>query len=437
MRTPPNTPPAVVRWEDENLVPETRRYKLITPLFGGGVEPGEADPITVVRATEVRGHLRFWWRATRGGQFNRDLAAMKAAEEQIWGSAAAPGKPGPSKVAITAIGENKGRPDRPFEVVANREGKPTVRSREDSAAHPYAAFPLQPEQGQARFGMETRAVQADVAFTLEVVFPKEHETDIMAAIWAWETFGGIGARTRRGFGALRCTQRNGVAVNHPTSADANSWIAEQLKYHVVTGDWPEGVPHLTTKEASYRITGQGSPVQVWRGLIDKLTEFRQVPRGRRPPPKGSNRPGRSYWPEAEAIRKLTAQRSSKHQPLDLQVDRFPRAKFGLPIIFHFKDMNRQYHEDPRSDPADTTLQGRGTIDRLASPLILRPLATGNDQAVGLAAILIGCQAPPGGIILRTKRRDHNVEADIDDHEASKIRPLNGNLDVLQAFLNTL
>ena len=34
----------------------------------------------------MRGQLRFWWRATRGGRFNGDMAAMRLAEDQLWGS---------------------------------------------------------------------------------------------------------------------------------------------------------------------------------------------------------------------------------------------------------------------------------------------------------------------------------------------------------------
>ncbi len=437
MRTQPKPPPAVNKRQNDDLITETRRYKLITPLFGGGVTPGEADPITVVRATEVRGHLRFWWRATRGGQFNEDLSAMKAAEEQIWGSAGARGKPGPSKIAVIVAKETEGRPDRPFEVVANNRGGATIRPRNGSVVHPYAGFPLQPEQGQARIGMETKSVQADIMFTLTVLFPEQYKTEVMAALWAWETFGGLGARTRRGFGALHCTHRNGIAVSPTNSTHVHSWIADQLKQHVVTGEWPVGVPHLSI-ETNYRVVGQGDPLKVWRDLIEKLKAFRQDPQGRRPGTKETQwRPGRSHWPEAEEIRRLTGQRHAKHQPLGSAIHQFPRAKFGLPIIFHFKDMNRHNPNDRRSDPADTTLQGRGTIDRLASPLILRPLATANDQAVGLAAILIGCEAPPGGIILKTKYRDHDVEATINEDDASKVRPLNGETDVLQAFLNTL
>src|SRR5579885_1443792 len=60
-----------------------RKYKLITPLFGGGVSPMECDPVTIIRGSEIRAHLRFWWRATRGGGYNGDLSEMKKAEAKI------------------------------------------------------------------------------------------------------------------------------------------------------------------------------------------------------------------------------------------------------------------------------------------------------------------------------------------------------------------
>ena len=85
---------------DPNTITQTRTYKLITPLFGGGAETQKPDAITTVRATEVRGHLRFWWRATHGGMFDGDLKKMKEAEENIWGSAAGEKKSGHSSIKI-------------------------------------------------------------------------------------------------------------------------------------------------------------------------------------------------------------------------------------------------------------------------------------------------------------------------------------------------
>jgi CRISPR-associated protein Cmr1 len=115
------------------------------------------------------------------------------------------------------------------------------------------------------------------------------------------------------------------------------------------------------------------------------------------------------------------------------VRKFPRAAFGLPIVFHFKD-------EKIGDPYDTILQGRD-YERLASPLILRPLACA-DGAVGLAVILegTGVAVLPDGLILRKKEEadiSWPVEATIEAHEAQKIPPLDGIPDVLQAFLKEL
>ncbi len=79
-------------------------------------------------------------------------------------------------------------------------------------------------------------------------------------------------------------------------------------------------------------------------------------------------PGRSYWPEADTIRKLTKKSKPSHKQPVTTVDAFPRAVFGMPIIFDFNDRTK-------TDPPKTTLLP--VVDgkkkgRLASALILRP-----------------------------------------------------------------
>jgi len=49
----------------ENVIPhpgfETKSYyiQVITPIFGGGTEAGVNDPVTLIRPSSIRGHLRF------------------------------------------------------------------------------------------------------------------------------------------------------------------------------------------------------------------------------------------------------------------------------------------------------------------------------------------------------------------------------------------
>ncbi len=415
MRTLDSSPPDVIK-RPSDLIPETRRYKVITPLYGGGVKPGEADPITVVRASEVRGHLRFWWRATRGGQFNGNLEAMKRREEEVWGSAAAEGRPGPSRLTI--------------EVQAHRRGSDLKTVNENPIGDPrspysYVAFPLRAEEGKP-----AGKVVQDVEFGITLRYPAADKAEVAAALWAWQTFGGIGARTRRGFGALQCVEIDGSAVTPPTVATIQNVVQEGLNDHVVKGTWPKDVPHLIKEFRISPREGTGDPMMAWKHLFDKLKHFRQARFN-----DSRGKPfGRSKWPEADAIRHITGESAQKHAQRRLTFDKFPRARFGLPIIFQFKDTNLK-----PPDPDPTTLQGR-EHDRLASPLILRPLACAGERAVGLAAILDAPTRPPGGWLLKGPYGEFNVEASLTSGEAPDIEPLRaakGGTDVLQAFLNTL
>ena len=61
------------------------------------------------------------------------------------------------------------------------------------------SFPLQPNRDELQMREPPIPdVWKDVHFTLTIVYPKAKSKEVEAALWAWETFGGIGARTRRG-----------------------------------------------------------------------------------------------------------------------------------------------------------------------------------------------------------------------------------------------
>jgi CRISPR-associated protein Cmr1 len=102
-----------------------------------------------------------------------------------------------------------------------------------------------------------------------------------------------------------------------------------------------------------------------------------------------------------------------------------------------------HHESGLRDQ-HISLEGKGDIDRLASPLILRPLSC-SDGAVGLAAILEwepmdkkdGGFSPPGGLELKSPKRNFPVESKLTASEAAQIPPMGKVSDVLQAFLDFL
>ena len=111
-------------------------------------------------------------------------------------------------------------------------------------------------------------------------------------------------------------------------------------------------------------------------------------------------------------------------------EKFPRAAFGLPIIFHFKD------ED---DPEYTTLKEDGEKKyRFASPLILRPFLCRDNWAVGLALLLDGSRVDYNNLMLEEQDgTTHLVQGMLTVQEAKNIPVLDGKTDVLQAFMNDL
>ncbi|TEB13241.1 type III-B CRISPR module RAMP protein Cmr1 [Pelotomaculum propionicicum] len=424
--------------EEIKLITQVRSYELITPLFGGGVNPGEADPVTVVRGTEIRGQLRFWWRACRGGRFNGKLAEMREAEDKLWGAASTEKKAMPSQVEVVLLTWHGGEAKQPFEVVEglldNRTGQPKPKLKaNESVALAYAAFPLQPSEKEIRaggIGMKTKTVRTNVRFTLKITYPDKQQQEVEAALWAWETFGGVGARTRRGFGALKLVSIDGKLITQPGTAEIEAKIRRGLEKHVVSGTWPADVPHLSLSPRM-KVTGRhAEPKTAWDYLVRRLRDFRQSRTGESP-----RQPGRSRWPEPDEIRRLTDCRCGRHTVPLSDIGKFPRAAFGLPVVFHFKDKDA-------GDPCDTKLTcGEKDCERLASPLILRPLAC-KDGAVGMAVVLegTGVGMVPGGLVLEKEEgpeKSWPVEAMIDANEAQKIQPLNGEPDVLQAFLKRI
>ncbi|WP_165774533.1 type III-B CRISPR module RAMP protein Cmr1 [Candidatus Viridilinea mediisalina] len=442
-------PPELTLREDMNRSVQTRAYRLLTPLFGGSVQPGQPDQHAAVRGSSVRGQLRFWWRATRGGYYQGDLARMKAAESLLWGAASSlRHKTGRSLVDVVVINQPGAHPFTPVNR-SNQPIRPPLTIGHPSSIDSYAAFPLNDKPDTF--------VLDHVAFHLQLTLPVRWEDEassalfagtpsdeLAAALWAWETFGGIGARTRRGFGALHCLQVDGVACPLPNDVRTlKAWLNRQLAQHVVAGVWPEHVPHLAQHLRFHVGTRHNEALSAWRELIGKLKDFRQQRPVNRVERRGRivPQPGRNHWPEQDEVREITGRRSRRHQDVISTVRKFPRAAFGLPLLIQYKKED-QKDGDPRGDNKVVGRLRDGTnVERLASPLILRPLLV-NNGAVGLAAILEGVDMPDQ-LLLNYERGSQVVEWQLTAEEAAMLtnhrgQPILGNeTDVVQAFLNRL
>jgi CRISPR-associated protein Cmr1 len=372
----PPEPPRSAPVQEER----TYRIELITPLFGGGVDAGVNDPTMPIRATAIRGQLQFWWRATRGAAF-ADLEALRTRHCQVWGATE---HASPVNVLVNDL-----QPSEPVPcgaIVWNAQarggqGAWRLNWNEPFRRNEHLSYALFPFQGilprnnpQAQVEEPPAQCIHQATFTLCLRFPPELREEIPAAVQAWVNFGGLGSRTRRGCGALYCRELAPrdlrsmttwlTGMNTSPSPSARQWptLGTTLLYH----------------------SRHTSVVEAWNTVVGLLKEFRQGRNVGRNPGETPNRPGRSRFPEPETIRRIMETGSNRHEPWPWMPDGFPRAEFGLPIVFHFKD-------DRDGEPSQTYLypyEEGETKERMASPIILKPLMLADRKAVPVIVPLV-------------------------------------------------
>jgi len=347
--------------------------ELITPLFGGGVETQVNDPSFPIRVTSIRGQLQFWWRATVGAQYET-RQELRAAQSAVWGDTTRASR---VQVRVEDVQGTEPEPCARYETDRNRPGTfrsmPTWNAPFNNTALPYALFPFQGQlaNGRRQIDIEPACCIHKAAFRLTVISHKDIDfaKQVEPALWAWVNFGGLGSRTRRGCGAIVCKNFAEKSCNE-LLAKLKTFMGDPA----VVREWP-------TLAAAFLVgQEQSSAIMAWNEVIQLFRDYRQGVEMGRNPGQQPNRPGRSRWPEPETIRRVTRQRLSRHSRLtDIPDDAFPRAELGLPIVFHFQE---------QGDPSDTVLYPANDSEgkkreRMASPLILKPLALQSGKAVPL------------------------------------------------------
>lgn len=407
---------------------ETLSYTihLVTPLFGGGVEAGKVDQSMPIRATEIRGHLRFWWRLLYGVALG--TTAMHEAEADIWGSTE---KASPVSVCVKIIQLGLPEPCATYP-----PGKNFPKFDREKGYHAYALFPF---QGDKKQSIDPAQALKNTSFELSLSFDKNADPSlrqqIEGSLWAWVNFGGIGARTRRGCGALHCLAFSPEKSDVDSPEGMKKWMESKLSSFGVS----RGARAFAKKIV---ITTESKDVlSAWYLVIEHYKSFRQGGSvGRNP--GHENRPGRSRWPEAESIRKLLGKRSALHTLQgfeDHPEGAFPRAAFGLPIITHFKD-DGEPEDTELNIPAKEEKRGSSGGGRMASPLIIKPLACSKTEAVQM---ILQLDTPlPENIVLKKNGqevksfgRDAIINKDFASYRKSPMERRSPKGDVLEAFIN--
>ena len=154
---------------------------LITPMFGGGVEAGKVDRDMPIRASGIRGQLRFWWRLLYGSQ---DSRATFRDECALWGGISSQGP-------------------RASDVTVQVKGGPVSSGQLDRKGHlGIPAYTLILERND-----DPELLKPGYAFELALRFKPTMKSaqcqQVLDSLRWWANFAGVGARTRRGLGAVQ------------------------------------------------------------------------------------------------------------------------------------------------------------------------------------------------------------------------------------------
>ena len=336
------------------------KLKIVTPMLGGGAIAGQPSVEFPIRGSAIRGGLRYWWRATYGAACATP-EEMKRLETALWGGS----EQGGMRSSLLSVC---------IEPVT--AGTSALRSR--------ALIPQYAQGMLTGDDADQQQVLVDSIFVLEIRqnrtpidVPSSLREQVECAVLSLVLFGGLGARTRRGFGCLQmiCDPLNTIEVDKlwdrfneiiPKAHQIRAGGFTNLIQGVILGGKP-----------------QNSASDAWDESIKVLKGFRQ------------GNYGRSPWPESDTARKL-----SRSKPLeDDPALALPRASLGLP--FTVKDIANS------RNPAfsELTVVGYNGSQRLASPVIVKPLRKSREWYPAIIFLgrsdldenLVSVQSADGGI----------------------------------------
>jgi CRISPR-associated protein Cmr1 len=426
----------------------TVELRTVTPVMGGAPETRKVDQVDFIRAPTIRGHLRFWWRALYAARW-QDEKKLLEHERELWGGMGTDGgEPVRSQVELRVI--KVGGPAKP-----DPSGIPKTEA--------YALWPADRSKAERwppglRFRLEWSAP--------ERMNGRDAAQEVEAALRAWILFGGYGSRTRRGCGSLTIDGQatvNGQAQDWlpetPTSASLEKLFSHAGLRLESASSPARPTPSLHGAGLHLEMESESNAEAAWHKALGWLRDFRQ---GEAPPDEKQpewfaraaggtrDRPGRSRWPEPDKIRRLLKRSPKEHAPRYNEQPAWPRAGFGLPIQLKFQQQSRDERPYTPSEPGDDKgfmllwSEGSTKHDRLASPLIVKPLPL-TDGRFAPMALWLSRQLPEKAEVFlmdqQRKSRVRDSEAPFTrlhgDKEKALYEPLNNQKDLRSAFFHWL
>ena len=187
-------------------VREEHTLTLTTPGFFAGADQKDASGCKLRGAT-LRGLLRWWWRTLHAGFLTRDQ--MLSLEKAIWGGMGKKeGEEASSAVSLSLIATSGTSPQRfDREMIKRARGIPFELNKKVTPGLNYLSYGMD-DSGRQRYYLPAGATWKLVmtarpsrCATLSLTSEKVME-QATSALWLLCQFGGLGSKSRKGFGCL-------------------------------------------------------------------------------------------------------------------------------------------------------------------------------------------------------------------------------------------
>lgn len=172
----------------------TFEIETITPMFLAGADQSKAE----LRAASIKGLLRFWWRAL---QAEPNLDALRKKEAKIFGSSDEGS--GGSSFSIRIISNGDFKPTKDKFPTSQQYQVPVEGKTFKINILEYLAYGTY-EYVQRQGNVFTREYyQSNTKIDIVLSFTDEKwKNYVLNTFYIWSVFGGIGARSRNGFGSF-------------------------------------------------------------------------------------------------------------------------------------------------------------------------------------------------------------------------------------------
>ncbi len=354
----------------------TITLKVVTPLFSGDdpTAPPSHGPGSAIRVPSIRGQLRFWFRAVASGAGVSNPAELWTQEEEVFGSVR-DGKTTSSAIAL--------RVDR--QPVPERKGSaPGWTKPPNNDGITYLLGPGLWNNGRLDRGYLKPGSKIELKIRLSA--DDTINTRFFYAMWAWLTFGGLGARIHRGFGRLEAEAETRFDEFFPHEIwDGNEiqtrprtveeWkalierpIPDSVKLTDIPHDWhptsqpmaqrPEW-PILDTHHSWWNARVLRVEADSWSSALNEAGEqWRKFLLCNNIKTHRNGRPRRNSTPEW-------------NETIIGADNRFPRGALGLPVVYNRPD---------NGQPSFRSTVGVANNEyRRASPVWIVPVQLGNKR----------------------------------------------------------